>query len=92
MTCCCSLAGTAACRTCPNNYFADLTHTRFNDTNTYKYTQYPSEWKEIHVPIKVNPTVQYWCSNCDAILTYHQKYCHNCGKQIDWEQILREEE
>ena len=30
MICCCSMAGTTACRTCSNNPFADLTHNGFN--------------------------------------------------------------
>lgn len=89
MTCCCSLAGTAACRACPNNPFADLTHTGFN---TYDYGSYEYIYNRIDEKNKANPIIQYWCGNCDSILTPHQKYCHNCGKQIDWEQILREEE
>lgn len=91
MVCCCSLAGTAACRTCSNNPFVDLTHIGSNYTNTYTYTQYPSEWKEVHTPAKVKPTVQYWCDNCDSVLTPHQKYCHNCGKEIDWSDIFKDE-
>lgn len=89
MVCCCSLAGTAACRTCFNNPFAETKNSKtFNYTNTYEYTQYPSEWKEVHTPAKMKPTVQYWCGNCDSVLTPHQKYCHNCGKEIDWSEIF----
>lgn len=92
MVCCCSLAGTKACRTCSNNYFAEeiKNPNTYNYTN-YKYIQYPSEWKESHTPIKIKPTIQYWCGNCDSALTSHQKYCHNCGKEIDWSDIFKDE-
>ncbi len=62
MICCCSLAGTGACRTCFNNPDA-----------------------------KVKPVIQYWCNYCDSVLTPHQKYCHNCGREIDWSEIFKDE-
>lgn len=89
MVCCCSLAGTAACRTCFNNPFADLTHGGSNYVITTR--TYPPESDRIYVPMKVKPTVQYWCSNCDSALTPHQKYCHNCGKELDWSEIFKDE-
>lgn len=90
MVCCCSLAGTAACRTCSNNPFADLSHSGSNYVITTR--TYPPEPDRIFVPVKVKPTVQYWCDNCDSVLTPHQKYCHNCGKEIDWSEIFKDEQ
>ncbi len=97
MICCCSLAGTAACQYCTNN--PDYTNNMSNIKLSYDYSSLPYDhssyeyiYNHMHEKNKANPIIQYWCSNCDAILTYHQKYCHNCGKEIDWEQILQEEE
>lgn len=76
MICWCSLAGTSACKNCLNN----------SDSSELNrvYT--------IYTPIKVKPTIQYWCNNCDSILTPYQKYCHNCGKEIDWSEIFKDAE
>lgn len=90
MICCCSLAGTAACQYCTNN--PDYTNNMSNIKLSYDYGSRDNIYNRIDEKNKANPIIQYWCSNCDAILTYHQKYCHNCGKEIDWEQILQEEE
>lgn len=89
MICCCALAGTKACDNCLNNGGFNTANIY---TNTYRYTPYPSEWTTIHAPIKIKPTVQYWCGNCESILTLYQKYCHNCGKEIDWSEILKDEQ
>ena len=89
MICCCDLAGTEACKTCSNNPFANLTYTEFNYTiPTYIDL---SELNKVYAPVKVKPTIQYWCGNCESILTPHQKYCHNCGKEIDWSDIFKDE-
>lgn len=39
MICCCSLAGTAACKTCNNN--PDAEKNTYIDTNTYTYKYIP---------------------------------------------------
>lgn len=36
-----------------------------------------------------HPIIQYWCSECDAILDKCDKYCHNCGCKIDWEEEFK---
>lgn len=33
------------------------------------------------------PVIQYWCSECDALLQKYDKYCHNCGAFINWNNI-----
>ncbi len=80
LTCCCSLAGTKACLSCNNyqNAFGSINYSPFTITKTIFID--PAEDK----PKKVVPVKQYWCDNCDALLTIYQKYCHNCGKEIDW--------
>lgn len=26
----------------------------------------------------------YWCASCKEDVVWHQKYCSNCGKPINW--------
>lgn len=90
MICCCSLAGTVACKTCFNNPDADLTNIKSN--YVIKTNIFSPELNKIYTPVKVKPTIQYWCDYCDSVLTPHQKYCHNCGKEIDWSEIFKDEQ
>lgn len=83
MICCCSFAGTPACKTCFNNH---LINTESKEMNID-----PKELDKVYIPTKVKPTIQYWCNNCDSVLTPYQKYCHNCGKEIDWSEIFKDE-
>jgi uncharacterized OB-fold protein len=53
---------------------------------------YSPELTRIYTSTKVKPTVQYWCDNCDSMLIPYQKYCHNCGKEIDWSEIFKDAE
>ena len=38
-------------------------------------------------PLRVNTTFeQYWrCGFCGAIISPHDKYCHECGREQKWE-------
>lgn len=80
MLCCCSLSGINACKNYRNNPFQDY-------NKEYIYINFdiknPKDEKEI-----VTPIIQYWCNNCDSLLNPYQKYCHNCGKEIDWSNIF----
>lgn len=34
----------------------------------------------------VNPQIQHFCGNCNAILFHHkQKYCIECGRAVKWD-------
>ena len=96
--CCCSLAGTAACRTCFNNPDAEIGTTRtYVDTNTYVYNNKPNtvEWNEFNpeysIPNNLEPT-NIKCPKCgelifkrtDIVLTsYPPKYIYTC-KHCGW--------
>lgn len=70
MICNCTLAGTDACNHCSNNNDISKTTT----DNLIKVTE-----------VKIgHPVIQYWCSECDALLRKYDKYCHNCGAFINW--------
>lgn len=81
MICCCSMAGTDACKNCSNN--------KTNQISEYTWTfpttlTYPTIFEKAP---KRKPVVQYWCPNCDASLDKWQRFCHCCGQEIDWEDI-----
>ena len=71
MICNCILAGTDACNHCSNNDNIP----KITTDNLIKVTE-----------LKVgHPVIQYWCSECDALLRKYDKYCHNCGCFISWD-------
>jgi len=37
-------------------------------------------------PIRVNTNYeQHWnCGNCNAVISVQDKFCHECGKRIEW--------
>jgi hypothetical protein len=37
-------------------------------------------------PTRVNTNYeQHWnCGNCNAVISVQDKYCHECGKRIEW--------
>lgn len=74
LICNCSLAGTEACDYCNNKLYDNFGHNEIKIMNSSK----------INIG---HPVVQYWCSECDALLRKYDKYCHNCGCKIDWEQV-----
>lgn len=79
MVCCCSLAGTRACLSC-NNYANNITSIPYN----HEKIIVPTIPNLIEQKEKIKPIKEYYCSNCESLLTIYQKYCHNCGKEIDW--------
>jgi len=88
MICYCSLAGTAACKNCMNNINSDMRFSRtylptvtFTDEVKHSFSyNVSSDDKE-----KSNkPSIQYLCSECDALIDKRDKYCSNCGSKIDW--------
>lgn len=76
-TCCCSLAGTDACKNC-NAKSQNLIPSLW----TLLQQQIPPQNKE-----RLKPVIQYWCPKCDALLSKYQKYCHNCASPLDWADI-----
>lgn len=86
MICCCSLAGTEACKTCYNKFdYPSNTIPESAKISTSKvFTEY------IQAPQKEKtskPKIQYWCNECDALLNKFANYCHNCGVKLDWSEI-----
>lgn len=100
--CCCSLAGTAACDTCLNNPLKKYNnypgpHITSSEVFRLPYDYYKTSDKTSdkpktsdNKPKPVKPTVQYYCSLCDAIVDKYDKYCHNCGMPIDWSEYEKE--
>ena len=43
--------------------------------------------KEATKPTRVNTNYeQHWnCGNCNAVISGWDKFCHECGKRIEWE-------
>ena len=93
--CCCSLAGTAACRTCFNNPDAEISPYKTYITNTYTYTPNTIEWDEFNPDITIQgnlvPT-NIKCPKCgelvfkrtDIVLTsYPPKSIYTC-KHCGW--------
>lgn len=89
MICACSLAGTAACRTCPNNYYAETPYQKIEQNFIYPYEpirNIPQEkktslndlLKEI-VPMKA----QIFCKKCGAPIMIYHNFCSNCGEKND---------
>lgn len=89
MICCCSLAGTDACKNCQNksNNCAGCGASADLPFNTIMTTI--NNWAPVaKYPVKyVKPTIQYWCPECNALLTPYQKYCQNCAAPLDWSDI-----
>lgn len=83
MICCCTLANTESCKNCINN-------NKTNSSSVYK-TYFTPEMYTIDYYKQRNkkkkPTIQFWCPNCDALLNKYDKFCHNCGNEIDWEEV-----
>lgn len=82
-SCCCSLAGTAACRSCSNNPYADFppvvrTNTvTATDKTFYTYQQEKTKAKWI----KADTHNYLWFKN-DRVYK-----CSNCGNLLDFEGV-----
>lgn len=74
MICNCTLMGTDACKQCSNNHYNDQNYTQINCT-------------KLPVQPMAYPVVQYWCSKCEALLNKYDKFCHNCGLAINWDDV-----
>ena len=75
MICNCTLAGTDACNNCVNNLIQKASDVIVSEI-------------KINSNKKGFPVVQYWCSECEASLDKYDKYCHNCGIEINWEKMI----
>ena len=96
--CCCSLAGTAACRSCSNNPYADFPFVTRTNTVTTFYTQEKTKAKWIkadtHNYLWFKNDRVYKCSNCGNLLDFEgvnggrgdANYCPNCGADMRGEQ------
>lgn len=98
-SCCCSLAGTAACRSCSNNPYADFPPTVRTNTVTVTdktfYTQEKTKAKWIkadtHNYLWFRNDRVYKCSNCGNLLDFEgvnagrgdANYCPNCGAEME---------
>lgn len=94
--CCCSLAGTAACRTCPNNPNAET------PPPVITYTTLPEPPKEEYCPLSPAPEQKHgrWipedigtgefllfdCSVCGKLQDGITLYCPCCGARMDEEE------
>ena len=85
--CNCSLAGTEACKNCNNNPFKIKTAIPNQTMWTATYYSDPLDNNKILKDNKKVPVIQYWCPDCDAILDKYQKFCHNCGLELDWDRL-----
>lgn len=81
MICCCSLAGTDACKNCQNKSDSDGFNSMLHDAATF----YKTNTVEIVQP-QARYAIQYWCPKCSAKLSPFQKYCQNCAVLLDWEE------
>lgn len=92
MICCCSLAGTAACRTCANRFdYPSNAVPESAKISTSKLifsyepiTNVPQEKKvslndllKEAVPMKA----QIFCRNCGAPIMIYHNFCSNCGEK-----------
>lgn len=71
MICCCSLAGTKACKNCPryNEYFGNQQIGKIDITTTQTGTPYVFE-------------SGVYCPECGEMLGLEANYCSNCGAKI----------
>lgn len=97
--CCCSLAGTAACRSCSNNPNADFPPTVRTNTITvtdgtfYTPTKLKAKWikKSTRSFLGFINDRIYECSNCGNTLDFEAvnagrgdaNYCPNCGAEME---------
>lgn len=87
MICCCSMAGTAACKTCPNNYYAEPSYKKIEYNFTYPHEPISntpqgkrkslSDLLKEAVPMKA----QIFCRNCGAPIMIYHNFCSNCGEK-----------
>ena len=96
--CCCSLAGTAACRTCSNNYYAET------PPSVRSYTTTDTAWQSYYRPgyvrkgrweqiVSSTRSWKFRCSECGGIAYYPvpkyftkgcgYKFCPNCGASME---------
>ncbi len=96
--CCCSLAGTAACRSCSNNPYADFPPTVRTNTVTvtdkifYAQEKIKAKWikADTHNYLWFKNDRVYKCSNCGNLLDFEgvnagrgdANYCPNCGAEM----------
>lgn len=86
MTCCCSLAGTAACRHCSNNYYADMENWDRYKIITLPHTNPYSDIKFNFADEEENTkaSVKCFCPECATSVDVGDKFCRGCGIELDW--------
>jgi len=47
-------------------------------------------WLLIRPPIQ--KAMDYSCDACKTSCSYGQKYCNNCGKKFDWDNIIKDKQ
>lgn len=89
MICCCSLAGSDACKSCQNKSNNCTSCGASADVPFDTVMPTINNWAPIaKYPVKyVNPTNPHLCPGCSGLLFPYQKYCHNCGAPLDWSNI-----
>ena len=85
--CNCSLAGTEACENCNNNPNIPNPTIIWPTPTIYSNPLDNNAIVKILKDNKKAPVIQYWCPDCDAILDKYQKFCHNCGLELDRDRL-----
>lgn len=83
MICCCVLAGTMACQTCPNRYDP------IKESFVYPYEQIGNIMQENKISLsdllkEVYPMkAEIYCKNCGKPIMIYHNFCSNCGEKND---------
>lgn len=81
MICCCSLAGTVACRNCPNRHESNeenfiYPYERIRNIPQEKKISLNDLFKEAY-PMKA----EIYCKNCGSPIMIYHNFCSNCGEK-----------
>lgn len=86
MTCCCSLAGTAACSSCLHNPGAS--NPQFNNFITWTYGTYPERERTCKVVSEeYDELLDHWktelsCGHVFYGMAEYVNFCPNCGAKV----------
>lgn len=85
MICCCSLAGTMACKNCNNRYEPPIEQ-NFIYPYTERISNVPQDKKITLDDLLKNARpvkTEIYCNGCGHILMPYDNYCSVCGKKND---------